>query len=232
MRCSFVLFEALEKAFVPVVVAQLGLSGPDADDAHFQLKNCITDVLVTRNWFSHGLSLSVTQVVRAMTSLLATITTLGCDPASAQCANGVIAACIADVHSCVEPGFSATLTVSSVACLFFARALQRLCKAVNVSDILKDTLPSKWPNRNQEMQLAIDCVWDGRCYLYHGKCYRKSMALLVSMCAVSHLLRSLGDKCAEDAAACDADMMHLLARMQLCDGPRLLQAVYDCHRET
>jgi hypothetical protein len=215
---------------VPVVVAQLGLTGPDADDAHFQLKNCITDVLVTRDWFSHGHSLSVTQVVRAMTSLHVTISTLGCDPASAQCANGVIAACIADVHSCVEPGSSATLTVSSVACLFFTRALQRLCKAINESDILKETLPSKWPNRNQEMQFAIDCVWDGRCYLYHGKCYSKSMALLVSMCAVSHLLRSLGDKCADDAAACDADIMHLLARMQLCDGPRLLQAVYDSHR--
>ena len=212
------------------MVPQLGLTGPDADDAHFQLKNCITDVLVTRNWFSHGHSLSVTQVVRAMTSLRSTISTLGCDPVPAQCANGVIDACIADVRSCLEPGSSPTLTVTSVACLFFARALQRLCKAFNVSDILKETLPSNWPNRNQEIQYSIDCVWDGRCYLYHGKCYSKSMALLVSMCAVSRLLRGLGDKCTDDAAACDADIMHLLARMQLCDGPRLLQAVYDSHR--
>ncbi len=209
------------------MVAQLGLSGPAADDAHFQLKNCINDVLVTRNWFSHGHSLSVTQVVRAMTSLLGTISTIGCDPVPAQCANGVIAACIADVHSSLEPGSSATLTVSSLTCLFFARALQRLCKAANVSDISKETLPTKWPNRNQEMQLAIDCVWDGRCYLYHGQCYSKSMALLVSICAVSHLLQSLGS---DDATACDVDILHLLARMQLCDGPQLLQAVYDSHR--
>jgi len=215
---------------VQVVVVQLGLTGPDADDAHFQLKNCINDVLVTRNWTSHGRSLSVTQVVRAMTSLLATISKLGCDPVPAQCASSVIAACIAHVHACHEPGSSVTLTVNSVACLFFTRALQRLCKAVNVSDISKDTLPSKWPNRNQEIQHLIDCVWDGRCYLYHGKCYSKSMALLVSMCAVSRLLRGLGDKCTDDAAACDADIMHLLARMQLCDGPQLLQAVYDSHR--
>ncbi len=214
------------------MVVQLGLTGPDADDAHFQLKSCINDVLVTRNWTSHFRILSVTQVVRAMTSLVGTISKIGCDPVPAQCASSVIAACIADVHACHNPSSSVTLTVSSLTFVFFNRALQRLCKAINVSDISKDTLCSRWPNRNQDIRIAIDCVWNGKCYLLHGKCYRKSMALLVSMCAVSRLLRSLGDKCTDDANACDADIMHLLARMQLCDGPQLLQAVYDCHRET
>ena len=65
--------EVLRKGFVKVVAVQLGLSGPDADDAHFQLKNFITDVLVTRHWFSHGHRLSVTQVLRAMASLLGII---------------------------------------------------------------------------------------------------------------------------------------------------------------
>ena len=170
------------------MVVQLGLTGPDADDAHFQLTNCISDVIVTRNSTSHGRGLSVTRVVRAMTLLLTTISTLGCDPVPAQCASSVIAACIAHVHACQEPGFFVSLTVNFVACLFFTRALQRLCKAINVSDISKDTLPSKWPNRNQEIQHLIDCLWDGRCYLYHGKCYSNSMALLVSICAVSRLL--------------------------------------------
>ena len=99
-----------------------------------------------------------------------------------------------------------------------------------VDGISKDALHRAWPNRNQETQLVMDCVWDGRCYLYHGKCNRKSMALLVCICAVSRLLRSLGGACADDAAACDADILHLLERMQLCDRRLLLQAVYDHHR--
>ena len=222
--------EVLQKGFVKVVAVQLGLSGPDADDAHFQLKNFITDVLVTRNWFSHGHSLSVTQVVRAMSSLLGIISKLGCDPASAQVASGAITACIAHVHSRDQPGPPVTLIVNSIVCLFYTRALRRLCKAMKVEDISKEALQSTWPNRNQEIQLVMDCVWDGRCYLYHGKCNQKSMALLVCICAVSRLLRSLGGTYVDDAFACDADVLHLLERMQLCDGQQLLQAVYDHHR--
>jgi len=228
-RRSFVLFEALDKGFVQVVAVQLGLSASTADDAHFQLKNFITDVLVTRNWLSHGRRLSVTQVMRAMTSLLGTIRRLGCDPTHEQLAIGVITSCIADVHAHRIPSSPVTLTVNSIACLFFTRALQRLCKAINVDDILKDTLPLKWPNRKQEIQLAIDCVWDGRCYLYHGKCNRKSMALLVSTSAISRLLRSLGPAFGVDADACDADAMQLLARMKLCDEKVLLDAVSRAH---
>ena len=222
--------EVLQKGFVKVVAVQLGLSGPDADDAHFQLKNFITDVLVTRHWFSHGHRLSVTQVLRAMASLLGIISKLGCDAASAQVASDAINACITHVHARDHPGSHVTLTVSSMACLFYTRALRRLCKAMNVDDISKEALHRTWPNRNQETQLVMDCVWDGRCYLYHGKCNRKCMALLVCICAVSRLLRSLGGACADDAAACDVDTLHLLERMQLCDGRQLLQAVYDHHR--
>ena len=223
-RRSFVLFEALDKGFVQVVAVQLGLSASTADDAHFQLKNFITDVLVTRNWLSHGRRLSVTQVVRAMTSLLGTIRRLGCDPTHEQLAIGVITSCIADVHAHRIPSSPVTLTVNSIACLFFTRALQRLYKAINVADISPEALAARGPS-SQEMKLVKECVWDGRCYLYHGKCNRKSMALLVCMCAVSRLLRSLSPAFAADADACDADAMQLLARMQLCEEQQLLQAV-------
>ena len=132
---SFVVFETLDKGFVHVVVPQLGLSGPAADDTHFQLKNFITDVLVTRHWFSHGHSLSVTQIMRAIVSLLGTIAKLRCDPVAEQAATAVITACIADVHARHVPACPVALSVSSIACLFFTRALQRLCKAINVADI-------------------------------------------------------------------------------------------------
>ncbi len=193
---------------------QLELSGPEADNSRLQLENYITDVLVTRNWFTHGLnrttyglnrttyglnrttyghSLSVTQVVRAMASLLGIISKLGCDPASVQVASDSITASIAHVHESELPGRPVTLTM---ACLFYTRALRRLCKVMNVDDISKEALHCTWPNRHQEIQLFMDCVWDGWCYLYHVKCNRKSMALLVRICAVSRLLRSppMGDR--------------------------------------
>ena len=226
---SFVVFETLDKGFVHVVVPQLGLSGPAADDAHFQLKNFITDVLVTRHWFSHGHSLPVTQIMRAIVSLLGTIAKLRCDPVAEQAATAVITACIADVHARHVPACPVALSVSSIACLFFTRALQRLYKAINVADISPEALAASGPS-SQEMKLVKECVWDGRCYLYHGKCNRKSMALLVCMCAVSRLLRSLAPAFAADADACDADAMQLLARMQLCKKQQLLQAVSLSHQ--
>jgi hypothetical protein len=67
-------------------------------------------------------------------------------------------------------------------------------------------------------------------YVHHGKCNKKSMALLVCICGVSRLLRILGHSYVDDAAACDADILHLLVRMQLYDGRQLLQAVSDHHR--
>ena len=228
MHCRFVIFEALDGGFVEVVLPQMRLCGPEANDAHFQLKHFITDVLVSRNWFSHGHRLSVTQVIRAMTSLVGAIENLGCEPASRDHATAFITSCIADVHSCLVPGCRVTMTVDSVACLFFTRALQRLCKAINVDDITKEALASNGPTA-QEMKLVKECVWEGRCYLYHGKCNRKSLALLVSTCAISRLLHSLGAAFAADAQACDADIMQLLVRMKLCEERNLLDAVSSSH---
>ena len=231
MPCRFVIFEALDAHFVEVVLPQLGLCGPEANDAHFRLKHFITDVLVTRNWFSHGRSLSLTQVVRAMTSLLAAIVDLRCDDVSQQHATAVITACIADVRACTVPGAPLTMTVNSISCLFFIRALQRLCKALNVSDITKEALAANGPT-SQDMKLVKECVWDGRCYLYHGKCNRKAMALLVCTCAASRLLRSLGPAFAHHAEDCDADIMQLLARMNLCEEQSLIAAVSEGHKAT
>ncbi len=227
----YIIFEALDAHFVKVVLPQLGLCGPEANSAHFLLKTHITDVLVTRNWFSHGQSLSVTQIIRAMTSLGATIAQLGCDIASLnERATGTITACIADVHACTDPSFPVTMSLNSVVCLFFTRSLERLFRAIKVSVFTKDMLSCKWPNRNLDIQLAIDCVWDGRCYLFHGKCNRKSMALLVATSAICRLMRSLGPAFAVDADACDADVMQLLVRMKLCDEEELLDAIFLAHQ--
>jgi hypothetical protein len=226
MLYRYVIFEALDVHFVKVVLPQLGLCGPEANSAHFLLKTHITDVLVTRNWFSHGQSLSVTQIIRAMTSLDATIAQLGCEHAT-----GAISACIADVHACAEPGFTVTVNLNSVVCFFFTRSLQRLSRAIKVGVVTKEQLSCEWPNRNLDIQLAIDCVWDGRCYLFHGKCNRKSMALLVATSAICRLMRNLGPAFAVDADACDADVMQLLVRMKLCDEEELLDAVSLAHHE-
>jgi hypothetical protein len=167
--------------------------------------------------------------MRAIVSLLGTIAKLRCDPVAEQAATAVITACIADVHARHVPGCPVALSVSSIACLFFTRALQRLCKAINIADISLEALAANGPT-GQEMKLVKECVWDGRCYLYHGKCNRKSMSLLVCVCAVSRLLRSLAPAFAVDADACDADAMQLLARMQLCEEQQLLQAVSLGHQ--
>jgi hypothetical protein len=230
MRRSFVLFETLHKEFAHVVVPQLGLSGPAADDAHFQLENFITDVLVARHCYDYNHSLSVTQIMRAIVSLLGTIVKLRCDPVLEQAATAVITACIADLHALHVPDCPVVLPISAIARIFFTRALQRLCKAINVADISLEALAANWP-MSIEMNLVKDCVWDGRCYLYHGNCNRKSMALLVCICAVSRLLRSLAPAFAADADACDADAMQLLARMRLLGEERqLLQAVSLAHQ--
>jgi hypothetical protein len=226
--CRYIIFEALESHFVEVVTKHLGLCGPEANDAQSRLRNLITHVLVTRNWRSHGRRLSVAQVLRALTSLRDIIVELGCDVASQLHATDIINTCIADVRA-FACGSPAILTIGSVSCMFFTRSLQRLCKAINVDDITKDALASNGSN-SQEMKLVKECVWDGRCYLYHGKCNCKSIALLVSTSAISRLMRSLGPAFEADADACDSDIMHLLTRMNLCNEAKLLSAIADGHK--
>ena len=97
--CRYVIFEALESHFVEVVTPHLGLCGPEANDAQSRLRNLITDVLVTRNWLSHGRRLSVAQVMRALTSLHDIIVELGCDIASQRHATDIIATCITVMRS-------------------------------------------------------------------------------------------------------------------------------------
>jgi hypothetical protein len=221
--CSDIVFSILHFKFADIVKPGLDL---DFDDK-LMLKRLIVDVLVTCNRSVHG-KLSVVEVRRGMQSLLHTLTVLKCDP-SLLPPNPVLVAIEEYLREIDDVCAPVALSVTSITCLFFTRALQRLCKAINVADLTREALVANFP-RSQEMILIKEFVWSGRCYLYHGKCNRKSMALLVCICAVSRLLRSLDPAFAVDADSCDADVMQLLARMQLCEEQQLLQAISLGHQ--
>ena len=223
--CSYTVFSILHSKFADIVLPGLALDGANKDDSRILLERLIIDVLVTRNWSVHG-KLSVVEVRRGMQSLLDTLPMLKCDPSSMPPVCCAIEEYLREIDNvCAH----VALSVTSITCLFFTRALQRLCKAIDVAELSLEALAANGPT-SQEMKLVKECVWNGRCYLYHGKCNRKSMALLVCTCAVSRLLRSLGPAFAVDADACDADVMQLLARMQLWDEQQLLQAVSLGHQ--
>jgi hypothetical protein len=223
--CSYTVFSILHFKFADIVLPGLALDGADKKDSAILLERLIVDVLVTRNGCVCG-TLSVVEARRGMQSLLGTLPVLNCDPSLLPFVRCAIEKCLRDIDDICAP---VALSVTSITCLFFTRALQRLCKAINVADLSWEALAANGP-MSQEMRLVKECVWNGRWYLYHGKYDRKSMALLVCTCAVSRLLRSLDSAFAVDADACDADVMQLLARMQLCDEQQLLQAIALGHQ--
>jgi len=54
----------------------------------------------------------------------------------------------------------------------------------------------------------------------------------VALCSLSSLLRNLPPEHAATADACNADILQLLERMQLCDEGAILAAVAESHRST
>ena len=97
------------------------------------------------------------------------------------------------------------------------RYCQRLCDAVNEpSDVEKhfDKMPKE---QNSEFGTQKTLVIKGRRDIYHCSTSGGCISVLAALCAASSQLRSLGVAYAAAAGSCDADVLQLLERMQLCD---------------
>jgi hypothetical protein len=233
-RCSYTVFSILQKEFTEVVMPGLALVGADSDDIRFRLECLVADVLVTRNWVAHN-TLSVQEVKRGMQSLLDILPLLHCDTSLLPSVRIAIEEHMREVDNASAPGASSELCIGSVARLFFMRNSQRLCTAVGEPHEV-DKAIGRMAKGDKLMELQKGVVVKIRHDLHHGKSDEKSLCVIVALCALSHLLRSLSSAHAFphviDAAAdaCDDDVMHLLALMQLCDEDELLQAVSLGHQ--
>ena len=87
------------------------------------------------------------------------------------------------------------------------------------------------PSLELHKNIVVQC----RHELYHGKSNHKCLCVVVALCSLSSVLRSLGQvhafpRAVEAAAdACDADVLQLLVRMRICDEAELLAAVRNSH---
>ena len=244
--CSYTVFAILHKEFTEIVLPGLDLSGADNDDTRFKLECLIRDVLVTRNWVSHE-TLSVKEVKRGMQSLVDTLPMLKCDPCLVPPARCAIEEFMREIDDACAPGALPVLSIGSLARLFFMRNCHSLCAAVGEVHEVKKAIETMIDNMGKRkppipvtpsLEIHKNIVVLSRHELYHGKSNRKCLSVMVALCSLSSLLRTLGQahafpRVVEAAAdACDADALQLLVRMRICDEAGLLTAVGDSHRST
>jgi hypothetical protein len=238
---SYTVCDILQSKFHDIVLPGLGLSGADKDNERFKLECLIRDVLVTRNWVAHT-TLSIEEMMRGLQSLVHLLHMLPCDAAQLKCVCDVVDACILEFVRCRSSERVFQLSLSSLARLVFKRHCQRFCDAVGeASEIEKavkalvDQMAKKKVAVTPSIAMCKNIAVATRHEIYHGKCSGASLSVMVAMCALSSLFRTLAQvhafpKVVEAAAdACDADALQLLVRMQLCDEARLLKAVEDSH---
>lgn len=238
---SYTVCDILQSKFHDIVLPGLGLSGADKDNERFKLECLIRDVLVTRNWVAHT-TLSIEEMMRGLQSLVHLLHMLPCDAAQLKCVCDVVDACILDFVRCRSSERVFQLSLNSLARLVFKRHCQRFCDAVGeASEIEKavkalvDQMAKKKVAVTPSIAMCKNIAVATRHEIYHGKCSGASLSVMVAMCALSSLFRTLAQvhafpKVVEAAAdACDADALQLLVRMQLCDQARLLKAVEDSH---
>ncbi len=210
------------------MVPGLSLNGTDMADVRFMLQCSIRDVLVTRHRATHD-KLSAVEVKRGMHSLVHALRMLRCDAAALESVSRVIDSCISDVDRIGSLAHASELSLSSLTRLLFLRHCQRFCVAVGEpSDVVKAI--SKISKGNVEFEIQKNIVTRGRHDLFHGASNEKCMALLVAFCALSSILRSLGSAHTAVADACDADVLQLLVRMQLCNESVLLNVISHSHQ--
>ena len=204
-------------------------------------------VLVTRNWWSHGSGhVTVAGCTRALQSLIdmlgMMVPVVLSRPADADAALASIQSCITRVESAFsdDPASApAELSIEFHSCLIFMRALVQLRAAACSSAMLK-TLPHDSDiseiiiairsagKLKPEQVVMCDVVDKGRHYMLHGTDTRRTLALLQCTCAVAPLLRFLGAPAAE-ADACEASAMQLMQRMGISDVKTILQEVVASH---
>lgn len=231
---SYTVFAILKNKFTDIVLPGLTLSGADADDTRFKLECLIRDVLVTRNWVSHE-TLSVQEVKRGMQSLVDALPVLNCDPSLLPPVRCAIQGYMTEIDDACAPGASPVLCIGSLTRLLFMRNCHSLCAAVGERHDLGKAI-ERMAKGNTLIELQKVFVVKIRHDLHHGKSNGKSLSVMVALCSLSSLLRSLSSTHASPsgitaaADACDTDVLQLLARTQLCEEQPLLQAVVDGHQ--
>jgi hypothetical protein len=227
--------------FHDVVLPGLDLSGADMDNERFKLECLIRDVLVTRNWAAHT-KLSLAEMMRGLQSLLDALHMLQCDTDQLRHVCDIISECIDDIVRCRSSDRVSKLSLNSLARLVFKRHCQHFCDAVGeqseiekAAKVLVDLMTKKKIAVTPSIASFKTIVVASRHEIYHGKSSGNSLSTMVAMCSLSSLFRSLAQVhttpsvVAAAADACDADVVQLLVRMQLCDEARLLKAVEDSH---
>jgi len=201
----------------------------------------LLQVVVTRNWLSHGSShVAASECVRAMQSLMDLLDIIS--PAvlpSASDADAVLASIQSHITR-VEVALpaEADLSVELHTCLVFMRALQqlRVCARArlpprthdgDITTIIDEILKKC----NPQQQLLCSMVLKGRHYMFHGADTRMTLPLLQSACAVSLLLRFFGAPAAA-ADSCDARAMQLMARMGISDVKSCVAEAVSGHSDT
>ncbi len=240
-RRSYTVCDILQSKFHDIVLPGLGLSGADKDNERFKLECLIRDVLVTRNWVAH-FTLSIEEMMRGLQSLLHLLHMLPCDAAQLKSVCRTVDAFIIDLVRCRSSERVFELSLNSLAPLVYKRHCQRFCDAMgeasSISEALRDLndqMTKKKVAFTPSFSICRNIAVASSVKVHHGKCSGASLSFMVAMCAVSFLFRTLAQlrafpKDLEAAAdACDADILQLLVRMQLCDEARLLKAVEDSH---
>ena len=195
------------------------------------LESVIRDVLVARNWDTNS-KLSVQEMKRGMRSLIHALRMLQCDAAALEVLCDPIESCVNNVEHAHSASHSAKLSIGSYSRLLLMRYCQRLCDAVNEpSDVEKhfDKMPKE---QNSEFGAQKTLVIQSRRDIYRCSTSGGCISVLVALCAVSSQLRSLGAAYAAAADSCDADVLQLLERMQLCDESAFVAAAAQAQQTT
>jgi hypothetical protein len=214
------------------------------DDKRTKLDASIQKVYVTRNWWSHGTGhVTVEECVRAMQAALDILAFLlpksSISIVQADAVSASVQGYIADVNRACAGANDIHLSMFSQTCLFFMRAMQQLRVAGGTCDMdLSEAITAmkKKGKLSQNEAFCCEAVLKGRHYIFHGKDTDRVLPLLVSLCSVSTLLRWLGksgeEKAREEEArACDASVIELMARMGVDDAALLLRHVLKGHAD-
>jgi hypothetical protein len=227
-------------------------AGPAADDKHTKLDALIQKVYVTRNWWSHGAGhVTVEECVRAMQAALDILCFMlpqsSISGAEADAVNASVQSHIADVSRACSGANDVHLSVFSQTCLFFMRAMHQLRVAAGgsfVCDLGEAIAAMKHKGKlDQNEAFCCEAVLKGRHYMFHGKDTDRVLPLLVSLCSISTLLKRLcapakdarasAEKEARknDASACDASVMELMARLGVDDAALMLRHIVEGHAD-
>jgi hypothetical protein len=280
--CSYTLCAAMQRHFTSAVIPVLGLQDARKDATRARLERCVNEVnmtcihlnivcisvflrnnthlqvLVKRNWFSHGSGhVAVAECTGAMQSLIDMLNIISpiviCRSADADAAVASIQGHIFSVESALsqDPSIPPSLSIHFQACLMFIRAMRqlRIIAAKNGVSTLDRDIADETPGAPGAIKATKDTgklsgseafcceiVLRGRNYIFHGKNVDKTVSLLICTCAVATLLRVICRDVArtnvcEAADVCEASVQQLMVRVGLFDIKYLWREICSNHSE-